>query len=192
MNRIIYSSLVLFLSIFALQTIASAQAAQTVPLYRLFLGDHFYTTNKAERDSAVQNAGYRDEGIAGYVYATSQPGTVELRRFVKETNRGTRHYYATTRAEFVAAQQDGYKSEGACCYVSKEAVNGAVPFYQLYLKPKNPSGINPAEAYGDDHLYTTNEKEKYDAINKFQYVIQPTAGYIWTATYPRPPIRKPQ
>ena len=177
----IYSSLALFAVIVAAGAVVSAQVVQTVPLYRAYgYSHHFYTTNKAERDSAVKNADYSDEGIAGYVYATPQPGTVELRRFVKETSRGTRHYYATTRAEFFAAQKNGYTSEGACCYVSSTAVDGAVPFYQLYLKPKNPAGdINSRDSYGDDHLYTINETEKFDAINKYGYIIQPTAGYIW-------------
>lgn len=183
----------IFAAIFALEAMVSAQAVQTVPLYRLYGPGHFYTTSKAEHDSAAETKRYKSEGIAGYVYASSQPGTVELRRFVKETANGTRHYYATTRTEFSVALNDGYKSEGACCWILKEAANGAVPFFHLYLRPKSPKGFNPSGAYGDDHLYTTNEKEKFDAINKFEFVIQPTVGYIWTSPYPAPrppPIKR--
>lgn len=37
------------------------------------LSDHFYTTDDAERLSAVQ-LGYRDEGITGYVYPADPQG----------------------------------------------------------------------------------------------------------------------
>ena len=30
--------------------------------------DHFYTHSKSERDSAVSNLGYTDEGIVGYLH----------------------------------------------------------------------------------------------------------------------------
>ncbi len=43
----------------------------TVPFYRLWSPkntDHFYTTNKHERDYAIAHYGYVDEGVAGWVY----------------------------------------------------------------------------------------------------------------------------
>ena len=46
-----------------------------VPLYRLYHPenvDHFYTTSAAERDSAIANSGYQDEGIAGYLFPDSR------------------------------------------------------------------------------------------------------------------------
>jgi hypothetical protein len=42
-----------------------------VPLYRLYnpdVVDHFYTTSDNERQNAIDNDGYNDEGIACYVY----------------------------------------------------------------------------------------------------------------------------
>ncbi len=42
-----------------------------IPLYRLYsetASDHFYTTSAAERDNAIAQYGYRDEGVAGYVW----------------------------------------------------------------------------------------------------------------------------
>ncbi len=45
-------------------------SATTTPLYRLYKAsncDHFYTTSEAERDEAVANAGYGDEGIGCFV-----------------------------------------------------------------------------------------------------------------------------
>lgn len=57
-----------------------SQIPNTVPLYRLFNGseptdhDHFYTISAAEKNTAAANDGYTYEGVAGYVYASSQPG----------------------------------------------------------------------------------------------------------------------
>lgn len=43
----------------------------SVPLYRTqntAAGAHFYTVSAGERDNAVQNLGFADEGIAGYIW----------------------------------------------------------------------------------------------------------------------------
>ena len=53
-----------------------------VPLYRLQgHGDHFYTTSADERDNAVSQYGYANEGIACYVSTTpdAQPDAMTLR-----------------------------------------------------------------------------------------------------------------
>jgi hypothetical protein len=42
-----------------------------VPLYRTWspsATDHFYTSNKTERDVAISRFGYQDEGITGYIF----------------------------------------------------------------------------------------------------------------------------
>lgn len=45
----------------------------TIPLYRTYLlrpgriTNHFYTSSVVERDNAIKNYGYKDEGISGYV-----------------------------------------------------------------------------------------------------------------------------
>lgn len=48
-----------------------AGVAGSAPLYRLYRSsnnDHFYTTSAVERDNAITNLEYVDEGIAGYVW----------------------------------------------------------------------------------------------------------------------------
>ena len=49
--------------------IAKSAVCGAIPLYRLSLsnGDHFYTISSSERQSAI-SGGYKDEGIAGYVW----------------------------------------------------------------------------------------------------------------------------
>jgi hypothetical protein len=44
----------------------------STPLYRLLNvppDAHFYTTSAAERDNAVNNLGFQDQGIAGYIWS---------------------------------------------------------------------------------------------------------------------------
>ncbi len=93
----------------------------TIAFYRLYSpskDDHFYTTNKAEADYAVQHYGYNYEGIAGYVYATNDyPSNTEpLYRLYKPATSD--HFYTTNKAEAdYAVQHYGYNSEGIACYV---------------------------------------------------------------------------
>ena len=52
--------------------IAPDERCGSIPLYRLRNvppDAHFYTTSAPERDNAVNNLGFADEGIAGYVWA---------------------------------------------------------------------------------------------------------------------------
>ena len=56
---------------------------QTKPLYRLAnptTGNHFYTTNTTEKDTAVASGYYSDEGIAGYIYSSQESNTVPFYR----------------------------------------------------------------------------------------------------------------
>jgi hypothetical protein len=51
--------------------IAPTQSCGSVPLYRLLntaAGAHFYTLSATERDNAVINLGFADQGIAGYAW----------------------------------------------------------------------------------------------------------------------------
>ncbi|MFT3775458.1 MAG: hypothetical protein QM820_59685 [Minicystis sp.] len=52
--------------------IAPVERCGSTPLYRLLnppAGAHFYTTSTPERDNAVVNLGFVDEGVAGHVWA---------------------------------------------------------------------------------------------------------------------------
>lgn len=178
---------VILAMLLSVQVAVNAKTVKAVPLYRLYgSSHHFYTTDKAERDSAINNANYVDEGIAGWVFAEKIPGTVALYRFVKEIpDYGTRHYYAINSVARNAAINDGYKSEGICCYVSSKQDDSNLPFFHLYLAPKplNQAKSNAINGGGDDHLYTTSSKEKFDAINKYGYIIQAPMGFIWHAYF---------
>ncbi len=77
------------------------------------------------------------EGIAGYVFAEAQTGTVPLYRWLHPRNGS--HFYTTTPA---APDRPNSVSEGIACYVHDHPVAGEVPFYRW----RN----------GRDDLYTTS------------------------------------
>lgn len=77
----------------------------TVPLFRFWsprLGDHFYTTNAAERDYIIGHYDlntWRYEGVAYYVYpmATTVPNTLSIARFWSP--RLQNHFYTANPTE---------------------------------------------------------------------------------------------
>jgi hypothetical protein len=77
------------------------------------------------------------EGIAGYVLADAQPGSVPLYRWLHPRNGS--HYYTTAPA---APDRPNSVSEGITCHVYDHPINGAVPFYRWQN--------------GHDELYTTS------------------------------------
>ena len=75
-------------------------APTTAPLLRAFSpgsGDHFYTTDVAERDNAVANVGYVNEGVACQVFPAAGAGTTPLLRAFNPTSGD--HFYTTSVAE---------------------------------------------------------------------------------------------
>jgi hypothetical protein len=94
------------------------------------IGDHFYTTSAAERDSAIANFGYSSEGMACYVFDTPTPGTVPLYRLLHSSNGD--HFYTTSAGERDnAIATFGYIPEGTACYVFDTQTPGTVPLYRL-------------------------------------------------------------
>ncbi|TFY50483.1 hypothetical protein EVG20_g11489, partial [Dentipellis fragilis] len=91
----------------------------SVPLYRLWNGraaDHFYTTSAAERQAAIAQDGYSDEGIAAWVYPVQVCGGVPLYRAYSPA--ATDHFYTASHEELlIAVGQDGYVDEGIAAYV---------------------------------------------------------------------------
>lgn len=109
-----------------------------LPLFRLFnsdADDHFYTTDAAERDHAVAHAGYREEGIACYVFTPTIPPPIppDLTPFLRLFNGDVRnHFYTTDPNE--AAHADGFHSEGSVGLVltSPRPGEADVPLYRVF------------------------------------------------------------
>ena len=109
------------------------------PLYRFFNGtDHLYKTN-----NLVPPGGYgQSEGIACFVFASNQPGTVPLHRFWHRISGD--HFYTTNPVAIqrLQARPDIWNDDGVACYVFPRQSPGAVALRRYFN--------------GVDHFYTTN------------------------------------
>jgi hypothetical protein len=130
------------------------------------IGDHFYTTGALERDNAVANVGYRDEGIACYVFDQPAAGTLPLFRMVS-ANTGDHFYMTGTVERDNAAAYAGYIDEGTACYVFDQPAAGTVPLYRAW------NGGN------GDHFYTTSVAEKDNAVAYAGYSDEGVACYVF-------------
>jgi RHS repeat-associated protein len=96
-----------------------------LPLMRLYHPterSHRYVTSGAKRDSAIA-AGYRYEGIAGFIYASAEFGTVGLYHLYK----GSPDYddfLCTTKAEIDLAKLRGYADQNADQPIGYVSPNG--------------------------------------------------------------------
>jgi hypothetical protein len=202
--------------VFPLPTPPIPPPGGTTPLYRLFNwgnGDHFYTTSAAERDGAIQNAGYADEGVACYVYANPASNTTPLFRLFNPANGD--HFYTTSGLERDnAVQNGGYINEGIACHVFN--VQQGPPTVALFRLLKRfgarvrlhlktvqdhiDEGVachvfaNPApdttplyrlySARVNDHFYTTSAAERDGAIQNVGYVDEGVACHVFANPAP--------
>jgi hypothetical protein len=67
---------------------------------------------------------FRSEGVAGYVFAQPQAGTVPLYRWLHPANGS--HFYTIKPA---APDRPNSVSEGIACHVPRDAASGAIPLY---------------------------------------------------------------
>jgi hypothetical protein len=67
---------------------------------------------------------FRSEGVTGYVFAESQPGTVPLYRWLHSADGS--HFYTTTPT---APDRPNSVSEGIACHVLANTDSGAIPLY---------------------------------------------------------------
>lgn len=137
-------------------------------LWRAYSGratDHFYTTNFAEYENAINNLGYSGEGIACYVYTNRVANSSPFYRMYSPG--ATDHFYTTNAAERNNAIANlGYNDEGIAAYVYTGDVSGTKAFYRAY------SGS------ARDHFYTTDINEMDNAVNHLGYKLEGIAAYV--------------
>lgn len=114
--------------------------------------DHFYTISNAEKERAIHDLGYIDEGIACYVYSADAPKRRPLYRLWN--NIACDHFYTLSKKERDAAiKHYGYSDEGVACHVPMASVPCTIPLFRLF------------HAAMQDHFYGTSEIECQDRIS---------------------------
>ena len=126
---------------------------------------HFYTSDPNERQNAINNLGFHDEGIACYVYGAPPPGPAPLYRAYHPTTEA--HFYTMSLPERDnATNTSGYVGEGIACYIYGQQQPGAVPLYRAF---------QPAS---DDHFYTTSLAEHNNAVQHLGYNDEGVTGHV--------------
>jgi hypothetical protein len=126
---------------------------------------HLYTADANERQNAIQNLGFTDEGIACYVFTSPAPGPAPLYRAYHPTTGA--HFYTMSIAERDNATNHlGYSAEGIACYIWGPPGTGSLPLYRAY------------RGASDDHFYTTNAAEMQNAVQHLGYSNEGIVGYV--------------
>ena len=112
-------------------------------MYRLYnpnSGEHFYTSNAAERDTLI-SVGWSNEGIGWYAPVHSDTPVYRL-----YNRNGGEHHYTTNAGERDTLVDLGWEDEGIGWYSDDSR---RVPLYRQY---------NPNE-FANNHNYTTSLEE---------------------------------
>ena len=105
------------------------QQLGTVPFYRFNDGhSHFYSTDVNEGT----NAGYSQEGTAGFVYTTQVPNSVPLYRYY---NTGLNYHFYTTDFAELGNGKSGFALEGIAAYVPGALGSSSVPLATSFVPP---------------------------------------------------------
>jgi predicted acylesterase/phospholipase RssA len=168
MNRVRQSGIRLRLAVVSLESGELRHVTEQGVVLNASWHDHFYTTSRQERDRALLDFGYRDEGIACYVHPTRTGGSVELHRLFHPITGD--HFYTTSAAERDNAT--GYRYEGIACFVHSGPSPSTVPLYRLY----HPLNF--------DHFYTTSAAERDNAIRRVGFNDEGIACHVFPGPGP--------
>lgn len=154
------------------------------PLYRLCdkKGYHYYTSSKESYHNYI-SAGWKPEGVIGYVFKQEVKGSLPVWVTRKTTDRycdqGCADYLFTISKEeqLFAISNYGYSNDGWLAgeipvfYMAPTQLPGTTPLYRILQTHLSPNG----------HFYTTDVNERNhilgDATN---YRDEGIGGYVWT------------
>lgn len=148
-----------------------------VAMYRLYnrnSGEHFYTSNKAERDM-LRKAGWKYEGIGWNAPAKSTPEAFAIKPVYRLYNRNAGdHHYTMNSAERDMLVAKGWKYEGIGWYSYNGAACYSAPLYRQYNR----------RARRGSHNYTLNKAENDMLVAKgWKY-----EGIAWYGAPPLPGV----
>ncbi|KAK7043753.1 hypothetical protein VNI00_008365 [Paramarasmius palmivorus] len=132
------------------------------------IGDHLYTTDKAELTSLLSQ-GYSDEGVEAEIWSDLGDGTGPVRTpFFRllHINSGVHLFTTDTNERDTLVGTGSYVYEKTVGYVQTDSTCGAIPLHRLWHSP-------------EDHLLTINPIEKEHSINKEGYTYEFIQGYVW-------------
>ena len=132
-------------------TVALAAEGDAVDMYRLYnryTGEHFYTSEEAERESLV-SAGWRYEGVGWKAPVKSD---TPVYRLYNSHVQGGDHHYTTSASERDALVKVGWTDEGIGWYSAP-----AYPDGDPILRQYNPFAVTGT------HNYTASRAER-DAL----------------------------
>ncbi|HJA29820.1 MAG TPA: fibronectin type III domain-containing protein [Candidatus Olsenella pullicola] len=135
-------------------------------LYNRWSGEHFYTSDPAERASLV-GIGWTDEGVG---WIAPREGA-EVYRLYNPFAEGGDHHYTMDAEEYEALAKLGWEQEGVAWHSAGEKDEGARPLYRLF---------NPYEQTTTHH-YTSDADER-DALMKIGWRDEGVAWYGLSAT----------
>ncbi len=134
---------------------------------------------------------FRSEGIVGYVFPTSQTGTVPLYRWFDR--RVGSHAYTTSPGQ---ADRPNLVNEGIACYVFDHMVPGAVPLYgwhswkdHLYTTAADGEGVF-RKGYGPSGIaFFVDSAQAPGAVPLYRF-IDPNRGLHFYTTHPHAEFAK--
>ena len=146
--RRIFKIAAVFAMFFVMFMPKTVKAEETAAMYRLYnpnSGEHFYTSNGAEKDH-LSSLGWRYEGIGWYAPLKSNIPVYRL-----YNRNGGEHHYTKNQKEKEYLVSVGWKDEGVGWYSDDSK---RVPVYRQY---------NPNER-ANNHNYTADENEKNNLV----------------------------
>ncbi|KAF4618805.1 hypothetical protein D9613_010063 [Agrocybe pediades] len=117
---------------------------------------HWYTISETEIEDAVDNQGFINEGIAGYVYPDETCGGAPL--YSAYNPHVYAHLYSVSREEVKnATQRMGYEDTGMAAYILPPYLQkppGSRAFRRDYYPPLGKSALSANILIGADNGYT--------------------------------------
>ncbi len=133
----------------------TTQPVEDRGLYRLYntlSGEHFFTTNKEERNQLLTSATWKEEGLGW-----SAPEVSDAPIFCVLNPNTNDHHYTTDKNEYDTLLSLGWIGEGIRFYGASDQDQDLVALYRLY---------NPNHKGTGSHHYTADENERNTLVSQ--------------------------